>query len=256
MDLIRIHPEVRAALEARRPVVALETTLVSHGFPRGEGVAVAAEAERRVRAAWAVPATIGVVDGVIQVGLTEEQLERFGELARRPQGRPARPGRLRGPGRPRRHDGGRNAGRLPRSGHRLPRHRRARRRAPRLGGAARHLRRPGRARPDGGAGRRLGREVPPRCPGDRRAPRDDRRASARLADRHAAALLHEGGRAARLGPRPHGRGGGSDRPVPLAARASFGSPPRPAAGREPRRRAARSRRAWPRPSGRASAART
>jgi pseudouridine-5'-phosphate glycosidase len=77
-DLIRIHPEVRAALESRRPVVALETTLVSHGFPPGEGAAVAAEAERRVRAAWAVPATVGVVDGVIQVGLTEDQLERFG----------------------------------------------------------------------------------------------------------------------------------------------------------------------------------
>ena len=79
MELLRIHPEVRAALEARRPVVALETTLVSHGFPRGEGAAVGAEAERRVRVAWAVPATIGVIDGVIQVGLSEEQLERFGD---------------------------------------------------------------------------------------------------------------------------------------------------------------------------------
>jgi pseudouridylate synthase len=78
-DLLRIHPEVRAALEARRPVVALETTLVSHGFPRGEGAEVAAEAERRVRVAWAVPATIGVVDGVIQVGLSEGQLERFAD---------------------------------------------------------------------------------------------------------------------------------------------------------------------------------
>ena len=78
-ELIRIHPEVRAALEARRPVVALETTLVSHGFPRGEGAAVAAEAERRVRVGWAVPATIGVIDGIIQVGLAEEQLERFGD---------------------------------------------------------------------------------------------------------------------------------------------------------------------------------
>lgn len=76
-DLLRIHPEVRAALEARRPVVALETTLVSHGFPRGEGAVVAAEAERRVRVAWAVPATIGVLDGVIQVGLSESELERF-----------------------------------------------------------------------------------------------------------------------------------------------------------------------------------
>ena len=78
-ELIRIHPEVRAALEARRRVVALETTLVSHGFPRGEGAAVAAEAERRVRVGWAVPATIGVIDGIIQVGLAEEQLERFGD---------------------------------------------------------------------------------------------------------------------------------------------------------------------------------
>ena len=76
-ELLRIHPEVRAALEARRPIVALETTLVSHGFPRGEGAEVAAEAERRVRVSWAVPATIGVVDGVVQIGLTGEQLERF-----------------------------------------------------------------------------------------------------------------------------------------------------------------------------------
>ena len=78
-ELIRLHPEVRAALEARRPVVALETTLVSHGFPHGEGAEVGAEAERRVRVAWAVPATIGVIDGVIQVGLSEDQLGRFGD---------------------------------------------------------------------------------------------------------------------------------------------------------------------------------
>jgi pseudouridylate synthase len=76
-DLLRIHPEVRAALEARRPVVALETTLVAHGFPDGVGAEVAAEAERRVRVAWAVPATIGVIDGRICVGLEEGDLERF-----------------------------------------------------------------------------------------------------------------------------------------------------------------------------------
>jgi pseudouridine-5'-phosphate glycosidase len=68
---------VRAALESRRPVVALETTLVAHGFPQGEGAAVAAEAERRVRVAWAVPATIGLLDGRICVGLEERDLERF-----------------------------------------------------------------------------------------------------------------------------------------------------------------------------------
>jgi pseudouridylate synthase len=76
-DLLRIHPEVRAALESRRPVVALETTLVAHGFPGGEGVDVAAEAERRVRVEWAVPATVGILDGRICVGLEDGELERF-----------------------------------------------------------------------------------------------------------------------------------------------------------------------------------
>jgi pseudouridylate synthase len=76
-DLLRIHPEVRAALESRRPVVALETTLVAHGFPSGVGAEVAAEAERRVRVAWAVPATVGVVDGSICVGLEAGELDRF-----------------------------------------------------------------------------------------------------------------------------------------------------------------------------------
>jgi pseudouridylate synthase len=76
-ELLRIHPEVRAALEARRPVVALETTLVAHGFPDGVGAEVAAEAERRVRVAWAVPATVGIVDGRICVGLEEVEVERF-----------------------------------------------------------------------------------------------------------------------------------------------------------------------------------
>jgi pseudouridylate synthase len=76
-DLLRIHPEVRAALESRRPVVALETTLIAHGFPGGVGAEVAAEAERRVRVAWAVPATIGVIDGRICVGLEAGEHERF-----------------------------------------------------------------------------------------------------------------------------------------------------------------------------------
>jgi pseudouridine-5'-phosphate glycosidase len=76
-ELLRIHPEVRAALEARRPVVALETTLVAHGFPDGVGAEVAAEAERRVRVAWAVPATVGVLDGRICVGMEEGEIDRF-----------------------------------------------------------------------------------------------------------------------------------------------------------------------------------
>ena len=77
--MIRIADEVREA----SAVVALETTLVAHGFPPGEGVAVALESERQVRAAGAVPATIGVLDGELVVGLTEEELARFTADARK-----------------------------------------------------------------------------------------------------------------------------------------------------------------------------
>ena len=66
--MIRVAEEVRASLPH---AVALETTLVAHGFPPGEGVAVGLESERQVRAAGGVPATIGVLDGEIVVGLTE-----------------------------------------------------------------------------------------------------------------------------------------------------------------------------------------
>jgi pseudouridine-5'-phosphate glycosidase len=64
-------------------VVALETTLVAHGFPPGEGIEVGLESERQVRAAGAVPATIGVLDGEIVVGLTEGELARFDAGARK-----------------------------------------------------------------------------------------------------------------------------------------------------------------------------
>jgi pseudouridine-5'-phosphate glycosidase len=77
--VIRVSDEVRAATA----VVALETTLVAHGFPPGEGIEVALESERRVREAGAVPATIGVLGGEIRVGLTEEELDRFTAEARK-----------------------------------------------------------------------------------------------------------------------------------------------------------------------------
>jgi pseudouridine-5'-phosphate glycosidase len=77
--VIVISDEVREA----RAVVALETTLVAHGFPPGEGVAVGLESERRVREAGAVPATIGVLDGRIHVGLSQDELARFGRSARK-----------------------------------------------------------------------------------------------------------------------------------------------------------------------------
>src|SRR2546429_2117634 len=78
--------EVAATLTGGGPVVALETTLVSHGFPGRQGLEVALASEARVRAAGAVPATVGVMDGAVRVGLTEAELERFaaaGEAARK-----------------------------------------------------------------------------------------------------------------------------------------------------------------------------
>ena len=77
--MIRVSDEVREA----DSVVALETTIVAHGFPPGEGVAVGLESERRVREAGAVPATIGVLDGEIRVGLSGSELERFDSSARK-----------------------------------------------------------------------------------------------------------------------------------------------------------------------------
>ena len=82
-DLLTVSDEVAHALAERRGVVALETTLVAHGFPPGEGVGVGLESEQRVRAAGAVPATVGVLDGRLLVGLTEDELERFGPDARK-----------------------------------------------------------------------------------------------------------------------------------------------------------------------------
>jgi pseudouridine-5'-phosphate glycosidase len=81
--VIRVAEEVRAALDAGGAVVALETTLVAHGFPPGEGLEVGLELERQVRAAGAIPATVGVLDGKVHVGLTEEELGRFGPFARK-----------------------------------------------------------------------------------------------------------------------------------------------------------------------------
>ena len=77
--MIVVSEEVRGA----SAVVALETTLIAHGFPAGEGVAVGLESERRVREAGAVPATIGVLDGEIRVGLTQDELTRLDADARK-----------------------------------------------------------------------------------------------------------------------------------------------------------------------------
>jgi pseudouridylate synthase len=81
--VIRLADEVRETLAAGGAVVALETTLVAHGFPPGEGVEVGLESERKVREAGAVPATVGVLHGEVRVGLTAAELELFGPFARK-----------------------------------------------------------------------------------------------------------------------------------------------------------------------------
>jgi pseudouridylate synthase len=81
--VIELSREVADAIDGRKPVVALETTLVAHGFPAGEGVAVGLESVRAVRDAGAVPATVGILDGRLRVGLSDTELERFTADARK-----------------------------------------------------------------------------------------------------------------------------------------------------------------------------
>lgn len=76
---LRVSGEVGRALAQGRPVVALETTLVTHGFPAPRGLHVARRMEERVRAGGAVPATIGVLDGELRVGLSPDELASLAE---------------------------------------------------------------------------------------------------------------------------------------------------------------------------------
>lgn len=73
-NLLQFHPDVREALENRRPVVALESTLITHGLPFPVNLEVASGMEKAVRDVGAVPATIAVLKGQITVGLTQDQL--------------------------------------------------------------------------------------------------------------------------------------------------------------------------------------
>jgi pseudouridine-5'-phosphate glycosidase len=67
-------PEVAAALASKSPIVALESTIISHGLPRPSNLNVAREVEAIVREHGATPATIAILDGVVHIGLTDEQL--------------------------------------------------------------------------------------------------------------------------------------------------------------------------------------
>ena len=77
MQHLSVQPEVASAVAEGRPVVALESTIISHGMPFPQNVEMANEVEGIVRAHGAVPATIAVIDGVCQVGLSPEQLHHL-----------------------------------------------------------------------------------------------------------------------------------------------------------------------------------
>ena len=72
-----ITPEIELAVHTGRPVVALESTILSHGMPYPENLTFAREVERIIRAEGAVPATMAIIDGRLKAGLTEEELERM-----------------------------------------------------------------------------------------------------------------------------------------------------------------------------------
>ena len=79
METVRINPEVQQALKENRPVVALESTIISHGMPYPQNVETALKVEQIIRDHGGVPATIGIIDGVGVVGMTAEEIEEFGK---------------------------------------------------------------------------------------------------------------------------------------------------------------------------------
>ncbi len=78
-SFLEIHPEVKQALASRKAIVALESTIISHGMPYPKNVETALAVEEVVRANGAIPATIAIMNGKCCVGLTKEQLEYFGK---------------------------------------------------------------------------------------------------------------------------------------------------------------------------------
>lgn len=77
---INLSEEVRAALEAQHPVVALESTVIAHGLPYPSNIEVAQAMEAAIRAEGAVPATVGIQDGRIGIGLSHGEIERLGTV--------------------------------------------------------------------------------------------------------------------------------------------------------------------------------
>ncbi len=78
-ELITTGPEIEAALTERRPVVALESTLITHGLPFPKNLRCARDAQDQIRLQGATPATIAVLDGQIRIGLEDAELERISQ---------------------------------------------------------------------------------------------------------------------------------------------------------------------------------
>ena len=77
--MIKINPEVKKALEENKPVVALESTIISHGMPYPKNVETALKVEETIRENGAIPATIGIINGEPIVGMTKEEIDEFGK---------------------------------------------------------------------------------------------------------------------------------------------------------------------------------
>lgn len=78
-EYLDISPEVAQALAEKKPVVALESTIISHGMPYPDNVKMALEVEQRIRDNGAIPATIAVINGRMKAGLSHDEIEMLGK---------------------------------------------------------------------------------------------------------------------------------------------------------------------------------
>lgn len=76
-SLLEVQPEVKAAFDAGKAVVALESTIISHGMPYPQNIQMAKKVESIIRGAGAVPATVAIMNGKIKIGLSDQELETF-----------------------------------------------------------------------------------------------------------------------------------------------------------------------------------
>ena len=78
-SFLNIHPQIQEALQNNQPIVALESTIISHGMPYPKNVETALAVEQIIKDNGAIPATIAIINGQCCVGLSQEQIEVFGK---------------------------------------------------------------------------------------------------------------------------------------------------------------------------------